>query len=334
MTCRPRVLGQDVALPVLISPTGVQAVHPDGEVAVARAAANRGVAMGLSSFASKPVEEVAAANPQTFFQLYWCGTREQIAPAGRTRPGGRRGRVHRDPGLVLLDGRDWGSPYIPERITAARGGAVRARGADQRPRWLTRVRQDQAHPGSDRAEHAGPGAAGADLLRRVRAVDADPAAVLGRRGVAAVAVGRAVPGQGRHPRRRRETRRRCRRLGDLGVQPRRQQPRRHPGHHPGAARDRRRGRRSGRGAARRRHPARQRRGEGAGPRRPRRAHRPRLPVGARRQRAGRGRERAGHHARRGSTPRCSGSASASVRDLHRDDVLIPEGFTRTLGVPA
>ena len=43
-----RVMGQDVSLPVLISPTGVQAVHPDGEVAVARAAAARGAAMGLS----------------------------------------------------------------------------------------------------------------------------------------------------------------------------------------------------------------------------------------------------------------------------------------------
>src|SRR3954462_12173861 len=60
------VMGQPVSLPVLISPTGVQAVHPDGEVAVARAAAARGVAMGLSSFASKPIEEVVAANPQTF----------------------------------------------------------------------------------------------------------------------------------------------------------------------------------------------------------------------------------------------------------------------------
>ena len=30
-------MGQDVSMPVLISPTGVQAVHPDGEVAVARA---------------------------------------------------------------------------------------------------------------------------------------------------------------------------------------------------------------------------------------------------------------------------------------------------------
>src|SRR4029079_16006531 len=36
------VMGQDISLPVMISPTGVQAVHPDGEVAVARASAARG----------------------------------------------------------------------------------------------------------------------------------------------------------------------------------------------------------------------------------------------------------------------------------------------------
>ncbi|MCW2523206.1 MAG: alpha-hydroxy-acid oxidizing enzyme, partial [Frankiales bacterium] len=39
------VMGQSVSMPVLISPTGVQAVDPEGEVAVARAAAARGVAM-------------------------------------------------------------------------------------------------------------------------------------------------------------------------------------------------------------------------------------------------------------------------------------------------
>jgi pre-mycofactocin synthase len=50
------VMGQPVSLPVVISPTGVQAVHPDGEVAVARAAAVRGTVMSLSSFASKPIE--------------------------------------------------------------------------------------------------------------------------------------------------------------------------------------------------------------------------------------------------------------------------------------
>ena len=70
------VMGQEISLPVLMSPTGVQAVHPDGEVAVARAAAARGTAVGLSCFASKPIEEVAAANPKTFFQTYWVGSRE------------------------------------------------------------------------------------------------------------------------------------------------------------------------------------------------------------------------------------------------------------------
>lgn len=71
------VMGQQLALPVLLSPTGVQAVHPDGEVAVARAAAARGTALGLSSFAGKSVEEVVAANPKTFLQT--------TGPAARTR---------------------------------------------------------------------------------------------------------------------------------------------------------------------------------------------------------------------------------------------------------
>ena len=110
------VMGQQVSMPVLISPTGVQAVDPEGEVAVARAAAARGVAMGLSSFASKPVEEVVAANPSTFFQLYWAGTREQIL--GRVQRAREAGAV----GLIVtLDwsfshGRDWGSPAIPDQL--------------------------------------------------------------------------------------------------------------------------------------------------------------------------------------------------------------------------
>jgi pre-mycofactocin synthase len=111
------VMGQDISLPVLISPTGVQAVHPDGEVAVARAAAARGTAMGLSSFASKPVEEVIAANPKTFFQMYWVGGRdEMLARMTRAKDAGAVGVI------VTLDwsfsfGRDWGSPRIPEKIT-------------------------------------------------------------------------------------------------------------------------------------------------------------------------------------------------------------------------
>ena len=88
-------MGQPISLPVIISPTGVQAVHPDGEVAVARAAAARGTAMGLSSFASKPVEEVVAANPQTFFQLYWVGQprRRCVQRMERARAAGAVGLI-------------------------------------------------------------------------------------------------------------------------------------------------------------------------------------------------------------------------------------------------
>jgi hypothetical protein len=39
------------------------------------AAANRVAAAGLSSFGSKPAGEVAAANPETFFQVHWVGGR-------------------------------------------------------------------------------------------------------------------------------------------------------------------------------------------------------------------------------------------------------------------
>ena len=47
------VMGQPLSMPVMISPTGVQAVHPEGEVAVARAAAARGVATRRETIAVK-----------------------------------------------------------------------------------------------------------------------------------------------------------------------------------------------------------------------------------------------------------------------------------------
>jgi heme/flavin dehydrogenase (mycofactocin system) len=130
-----RVMGCELSLPVLISPTGVQAVHPEGEVAVARAAAARGTAIGLSSFASKPVEEVVAANAQTLFQLYWAGDRDRIAARiERARRAGAAGLI------VTLDwtfshSRDWGSPTIPERLDLA-AMARMAPEAVIRPRWL------------------------------------------------------------------------------------------------------------------------------------------------------------------------------------------------------
>jgi len=129
------VLGQPVSLPVLISPTGVQAVHPDGEVAVARAAAARGTAMGLSSFASKPIEEVIAANPQTFFQIYWAGSRDRIlARLERARQAGAAGLIL-TADWTFTHSRDWGSPKIPER-TDLRTILRHLPEAIVRPQWL------------------------------------------------------------------------------------------------------------------------------------------------------------------------------------------------------
>ncbi|HEU4702846.1 MAG TPA: pre-mycofactocin synthase MftD [Conexibacter sp.] len=129
------VLGQELSLPVILSPTGVQAVHPDGELAIARAAAARGTAIGLSSFASKPIEAAAAVGAPTFFQVYWSGSREQIVERlARARAAGAAGLI------VTLDwtfshARDWNSPTIPERLDA-RTMLRMAPETLRRPRWL------------------------------------------------------------------------------------------------------------------------------------------------------------------------------------------------------
>jgi len=130
-----RVLGMDISLPVIISPTGVQAVDPDGEVAVARAAANRGTIMSLSSFASKPVEEVGAVTDKLNYQVYWQGGRDTIAARlDRARASGATAVT------VTLDwsfsyGRDWGSPKIPERLNL-KAMIDMAPSAITRPAWL------------------------------------------------------------------------------------------------------------------------------------------------------------------------------------------------------
>ncbi len=152
------VMGQQISMPVLISPTGVQAVHPDGEVAVARAAASRGVAVGLSSFASKPIEDVVAANPQTFFQTYWAGGRDALV--ARIARATAAGAV----GLILTTdwsfshSRDWGSPLIPQRMDVPT--MIRQLpGVVTKPRWLLRwARAGGRPPGLEVPNFAARGA--------------------------------------------------------------------------------------------------------------------------------------------------------------------------------
>ena len=186
------VMGQDISLPVMISPTGVQAVHPDGEVAVARAAAARGTAMGLSSFASKPIEEVIAANPKLFFQVYWLGGRDAIAArVERAREAGAVGLI------VTTDwsfshGRDWGSPKIPEEMDLRTTVRMLPDRADPAALALP-MGQDHAPAEPAGAQPGGARRARTAVLRRLRRVDGHPATRRGRTspGCASCGAGRS-----------------------------------------------------------------------------------------------------------------------------------------------
>ena len=129
------VMGQTVSVPAIISPTGLQGVDPEGELPIARAAAARGTVMSLSSFASKAVPDVVAANPQTFMQFYWSGSRaDMLARMDRARAAGVVG------GMLTLDwsfsdGRDWGSPVIPDKMNL-KTMLRHAPDALRHPRWL------------------------------------------------------------------------------------------------------------------------------------------------------------------------------------------------------
>jgi lactate 2-monooxygenase len=87
-----RLLGTDLPVPFLLAPVGVLGIaHPDGEAAVARAAAAAGVPMILSTAASTAMEDVAAASGdgQRWFQLYWPKDRALAASLlGRAQAAG------------------------------------------------------------------------------------------------------------------------------------------------------------------------------------------------------------------------------------------------------
>ena len=71
---RTTVLGTQMPAPVLLAPVGVQTIlHPDGELATARAAAEVGLPVVASTAAAHPMEEVAqaAGDAPRWYQLYW-----------------------------------------------------------------------------------------------------------------------------------------------------------------------------------------------------------------------------------------------------------------------
>lgn len=113
-------MGEPIDLPVVIAPAAAQAMHPDAEVAVARAAKRAGTAMGLSNFASVPIEDVQRENPNTYAHVYLSGDRETIAGrVERFRRAGAKGLIFTmdlSGGRVAAQPRDWGSPVYPDGI--------------------------------------------------------------------------------------------------------------------------------------------------------------------------------------------------------------------------
>jgi lactate 2-monooxygenase len=86
------VLGAALPAPVLLAPVGVQTiVHPDGELASARAATASGLVFIHSTAAAHSIEQVAEASGdgQRWYQLYWPKEREVAASlVGRAEAAG------------------------------------------------------------------------------------------------------------------------------------------------------------------------------------------------------------------------------------------------------
>jgi lactate 2-monooxygenase len=73
------VLGTELPAPVLLAPIGVQTLaHPEGELAMARGAAQVGVPLVASTAASHTIEQIAqeAGELARWYQLYWPRDRE------------------------------------------------------------------------------------------------------------------------------------------------------------------------------------------------------------------------------------------------------------------
>ncbi|HSV65526.1 MAG TPA: lactate 2-monooxygenase [Mycobacteriales bacterium] len=112
------LLGTASPAPVLLAPVGVLGlVHPDAELAVARAARTLGLPMVLSTVGSVSLEDVAAelGGSPGWFQLYWPKDRDVAASlVGRAEAAGYRAIVLTVDTLVLAwRPRDLAQGYLP-----------------------------------------------------------------------------------------------------------------------------------------------------------------------------------------------------------------------------
>jgi isopentenyl diphosphate isomerase/L-lactate dehydrogenase-like FMN-dependent dehydrogenase len=93
---KTNVLGYEIAFPAMLAPVGYsRLMHPEGEVAAARAAGEAGTGYILSTISGHKLEDVrAASSGPVFYQLYLLGGRE-AAEAGldRARRAGFSGLV-------------------------------------------------------------------------------------------------------------------------------------------------------------------------------------------------------------------------------------------------
>jgi L-lactate dehydrogenase (cytochrome) len=116
------VLGERVATPVLVSPTGMAGLcWPKGEVAAARAAHDAGTIYTLSTHSSCSIEEVAAGAPgPLWFQLYvWQSRALTRSFVDRARAAGYRALVLTvDVPIISRRERDLRNGFtVPPRIT-------------------------------------------------------------------------------------------------------------------------------------------------------------------------------------------------------------------------
>jgi len=112
------ILGTAMAAPLLLAPVGVQSiVHPEGELAVARAAAAHGLTAILSTAASHSMEDVAEASGSAprWYQLYWPKERDLAASfVGRAAQAGYEAIVVTlDTWMLGWRPRDLQGAYLP-----------------------------------------------------------------------------------------------------------------------------------------------------------------------------------------------------------------------------